>query len=298
MKRILVIFLILICSQSITLSAENTYKVSDLTVYSQNNKYGLKDKSDKVVVYAKYKKLIRLGENAWIIQEKNKFGMIDCNGNYLIKPKYTHVERVFGRFAKLGNEKDYGLYNDKGEAIIPPEFTSIDPLFGGRFLTCKNYKYGIYNDKGEQILDNDFDFIYMLNPKTLRIQYKGNWYEIESIAKSELIKLPDDSVQFNMDDQDFKMTQVFINTGIGTGYTVVTATDYLLKVFASISPAYEQTIDDLMLSQGAETVSIFVKLGWIPKFPFVYAKKYWSNLVQPNKSPLADVRNELKGQIK
>lgn len=203
---------------------------------------------------------------------KNKFGIIDCNGNYLIKPKYTHVERIFGRFAKLGNEKDYGLYNDKGEAVIPPEFTSIDPLFGGRFLTCKNYKYGIYNNKGDLVLDNDFDFIYMPNPKTLRIQYKGNWYEIESITPNEAIKLPDNSVQFNMDNQNFKMTQVFINTGIGTGYTVVTATDYLLKIFASISPAYEQTIDDLMLSQGAETVSIFVKLGWIPKFPFVYAK--------------------------
>ena len=239
MKRILIIFLILICTQSITLSAENTYKVSDLTVYNLNNKYGLKDKSDKVVVYAKYKKLIRLGENAWIVQEKNKFGIIDCNGNYLIKPKYTHVERIFGRFAKLGNEKDYGLYNDKGEAIIPPEFTSIDPLFGGRFLTCKNYKYGIYNNKGDLVLDNDFDFIYMPNPKTLRIQYKGNWYEIESITPNEAIKLPDNSVQFNMDNQNFKMTQVFINTGIGTGYTVVTATDYLLKIFASISPAYE-----------------------------------------------------------
>lgn len=298
MKRILVMFLIIICTQSIALSTENAYKVSDLTIYSLNNKYGLKDKSGKDVVYAKYKKLIRLGENAWIIQEKNKFGMIDCNGNYLIKPKYTHVERIFGRFAKLGNEKDYGLYNDKGEAVIPPEFTSIDPLFGGRFLTCKNYKYGIYNNKGDLVLDNDFDFIYMPNPKTLRIQYKGNWYEIESITPNEAIKLPDNSVQFNMDNQDFKMTQVFINTGIGTGYTVVTATDYLLKIFASISPAYEQTIDDLMLSQGAETVSIFVKLGWIPKFPFVYAKKYWSNLVQPNKSPLAEVRKELKGQIK
>lgn len=298
MKRILIIFLILICTQSITLSAENTYKVSDLTVYNLNNKYGLKDKSDKVVVYAKYKKLIRLGENAWIVQEKNKFGIIDCNGNYLIKPKYTHVERIFGRFAKLGNEKDYGLYNDKGEAVIPPEFTSIDPLFGGRFLTCKNYKYGIYNNKGDLVLDNDFDFIYMPNPKTLRIQYKGNWYEIESITPNEAIKLPDNSVQFNMDNQDFKMTQVFINTGIGTGYTVVTATDYLLKIFASISPAYEQTIDDLMLSQGAETVSIFVKLGWIPKFPFVYAKKYYNNLITPNKGPLANVRNELKEQLK
>ena len=194
--------------------------------------------------------------------------------------------------------KDFVLGSPKNTIISIHNHPNSSVPSLSDLLSAKNYKYGIYNNKGDVILDNDFDFIYMPNPKTLRIQYKGNWYEIESISKNESIKLPDDSVQFNMDNQDFKMTQVFINTGIGTGYTVVTATDYLLKIFASISPAYEQTIDDLMLSQGAETVSIFVKLGWIPKFPFVYAKKYWSNLVQPNKSPLAEVRNELKGQIK
>ena len=72
----------------------------------------------------------------------------------------------------------------------------------------------------------------------------------------------------------------------------------MLKIFATISPAYEETIDDLMLSQGAETVSIFIKLSWIPKFPFVYAKKYYNNLIAPNKGPLANVRNELKEQLK
>ena len=298
MKKLLITFLIFFISQSVGFSSQTIMSNTNQKVYSHNNKYGLKDKSDKVIVPAKYKKLIRLGESAWIIQEKNKFGIIDCEGNYLINPKFRHVERVFEKYVKLGNEKDFGLYDEFGNAVIPPEFTSIEPLFGGRFRTYKNYKYGIYNSKGKMLLDNEYDFIYTPNPKTTRIQYKGNWFEIEDITDKESFNLPKDAIVVEMNNQKFKFTQVLSKTSYGTSYTVVTATDYLLKIFSSISPAYEETIDDLMLSKGAETVSIFVKLGWIPKFPFMYTKKYWNILVQPNKSPLANVRNELKGQIK
>ena len=298
MKRILITFLLFLITQTAVYSAEQAYTTDNLTVYELNKKYGLKDKDGKSVVYAQYKKLIRLNKNAWIVQKGNRFGLIDCNGNYLVKPKYTHVERVFDKFVKLGNDKDYGLYDQYGNTIIPPEFTLIEPLFGRRFLTCKNYKYGIYSETGTKVLNNEFEYIYMPTPKTMRIKKYGNWYEIESITQEEALTLPEDIVKVKLDGQDFKVTNIFINTGVGAGYSVVTATDYLLKSIATISTAYEDSIDELMLSQGAETVSIFIKLGWIPKFPIIYAKKYYNNLLAPNRSPLADVRTELKEQLK
>lgn len=299
MKKLLITLLIFALAQSFAYSDETAYTTDNLTVYYLNKYYGLKNKSDKVVVPAKYKKLIRLGDNAWIIQKKNnKFGLIDCNGNILVKAKYTHVERLFDKWVKLGNEKDYGLYDETGKVIIPPEYTSIEPLFGMRFLTCKNYKYGIYNSQGKKLLDNEYDFIYNPNPKQLRIKYQGNWYEIEQLTKEDEIKLPEGAVKVRFDDRDYKITEIVINTGIGTGYSVITAADYLLKTFSTISTAYEDTIDDLMLSQGAETVSIFMKLSWIPKFPFVYAKKYYTNLITPNKSPLSEVREDIRNKFK
>ena len=298
MKRILTILFTLLLFQNIGLCADTQYTTSNLTVFSENNKYGLKNDKNEIIVKPEYKKLIRLGQSSWIIQKKNRFGLIDCEGNYLVAPKYLHVERLFNKWVKLGNEKDYGIYDETGKIIVPPVYNSIEPLFGFRFLTYKNYKYGIYNSKGEKLLDNEYDYIYMPNPKTMRIKYDDKWYEIEKISNEEAIKLPEDTVKVNLDGETFKVTNIFINTGVGAGYSVVTATDYLLKIFSTISPAYEETIDDLMLSQGAETVSIFIKLSWIPKFPFVYAKKYYNNLIAPNKGPLANVRNELKEQLK
>ena len=165
------------------------------------------------------------------------------------------------------------------------------------FLTCKKYKYGIVDFEGKKLLDNEFDDIYMPNPKALRVQYEGEWYEIERL-KSENITLPEGVKKVKINNEDFQVTHLVTNTGLLSGYSAVTAADYTLKILSSISPAYEDTIDDLMLSQGADTVSIFVKLGWIPKFPFTYAKKYYQNLRNPNNGPLSGVKNELKRQIK
>ena len=111
------------------------------------------------------------------------------------------------------------------------------------------------------------------------------------------MQLPEDITTVKT-DKNFKVTNLITDTGAVSGYSVLTFTDYLIKVFSSISPAHEETIDELMLSQGAETVSIFIKLSWLPKYPYTYVRKYFSNLRNPNNGPLVDVRNDLKQKIK
>ncbi len=270
--------------------------MSDLTVFSnEKNLFGLKDKSGNIIVEPQYKKLIRLGDSSWIILKKTKYGLIDNNGNYLIEPKYRHVDRILGKYLKIGNSNNFAIYNEKGEIIIPPEYSSIDILFGGMFLTKKNYKYGVCDRNGNVILDNIFDDIYMPKPNIMRIQYNGQWYEIEQIAGGEL-QLPDDVKNIKGDD-NFKVTEFITNPVTASGYSAVTFTDYFLKVFSSISPAHEATIDELMLSQGADTVNIFIKFTWLPKYPFTFAKNYYHNIRTPNNGPLSDIKNELKQKM-
>ena len=270
--------------------------MSDVQVYSEDGKFGLKDLDGNIVVEPDYKKMIRLGNTSWIIQKRSKFGLMDSSGNYLIKPKYRHVARIFGKYVKLGNDNDFGLYDETGKTIVPPEYSSIDPLFGQMFLTCKNFKYGIVDVNGRQLLENKFDDIYMPTPTTMRIQYNGSWYEIERLHDDELV-IPPNVQKITIDNQDFRLTSLITNPGAASGYSVLTATDYFIKIFSSISPAYEDTIDDLMLSQGAETVNIFMKMSWLPKFPYTYLKKYINNLRSPNNGPLSDKRNQLKQEI-
>ncbi len=264
--------------------------------YQERKKFGIRKTDGTIITKPIFKKMIRLGDKSWIVQYKTKFGLIDYEGNYIILPKYRNVQRVARKYVKFGNDNDYGLYDENGFTIIQPEYSSIDLLYGKMFLTRKNFRYGVVDLDGNTLLENEFDDIYMPSPHVMMVQYEGNWSKIERISEEE-ITLPADINEIS-EDKDFKVTNIVVNTGVGASYSVLTLTDYLLKMIASISPAYEATIDELMYSQGADTISILMKLSWIPKFPFVYAKQYYRQLRSPNSGPLASTRNSLKKQLR
>ena len=299
MKRFIILVLTAFIISNCAYAADetvNTPKNIQAIVYSQDKMFGLKSGNGEIITKAEFKKIIRLGKTGWIIQKKNRYGIINNSGELLVKPKYRHVERLFGSFVKLGNENDFAVYNEFGEIVIPPEYTSIDMLFGGLFLTKKNYKYGVIDRQGKVILENIFDDIYMPKPNIMRIEYNGQWYQIEQIHKGDF-ELPEDIKDIKHDD-NFKVTEFIKDPVTASGYSAVTFTDYFLKMFSSISPSHEETIDDLMLSQGAETVNIFIKFTWLPKYPFTFLKKYYHNIKTPNNGPLSGVKKDLKQKIK
>ncbi len=288
MKKLLILFFLIFL---FPLSAFSSLKIT-----SENNKFGLSDEDNNVIIKPIYNKIIRLGEKAFIVQKRTKFGLIDSKGEILVPIKYRHVERVLGKYAKLGNYSDFGLYDETGFAIIPPIYDSIDLLFGGMFLTYKNFKYGVVDSKGKVLLDNIFEDIYMPKPNVIMILYKGQWYEIEQV-KADTLTLPDD-VKTVETNPDYKVTSLMVNTGVVSGYSFLTFGDYLIKLISSISPAHEDTIDELMLSQGADTVNILIKFTWLPKYPFTYARNYYKYIRNPGSGPLSGVRQNLINKIK
>lgn len=304
MKKFLVVLGLILLTMTAAYAEEEeiaaeTAAPVDAVTFTQDTLWGLKDKnSDTIYVEAIYKKLIPVGSHAWIVQsKKNKFGLIDNQGKILVPIKYNHTDRLAGRFAKFGNSNDFGIYDEYGNAIVKPEYSKVDILYGQMFLTYKNYNYGIVGYNGEIILENKYEDIYMPKPNVMRIKSNGEWYELEQV-NAETLTLPEDAIHNYTQKEGLNVYNIVMNTGVGAGYSVLTFSDYLIKIFSSISPAHEDTIDELMLSQGAETVSILMKLTWIPKYPFVYVRKYYENVRNPNNGPLSEVREELRKQIK
>lgn len=301
MKRFVVILGCLLLTNNMNIAQEiEQTKISgrDLTTFSQNERWGFKDKNGNIIVEPIYKKLIRLGDSSWIVQNKrNKFGLIDNCGNVIVPIKYNHADRLVTKFAKFGNTYDYGVYDEYGNTIVEPKFSKIDILYGKMFLTYKNYKYGIVGFDGKTILENEFEDIYMPKPNVMRIKYQGRWIELEQV-NADTLTLPADAKHNLATKEDLDLRNIVVNTGVVSGYSVLTFSDYVIKLFSSISPAHEDTVDELMLSQGADTMNIFMKLTWLPKYPFVYVRKYYENVRNPNNGPLTEIRDELKQQIK
>ncbi len=292
MKKIFILFILIFSFFSMSLSVAFCAETLT-TTYSEKNKFGL-IRGDKKITEAKYSKLIRLKDSSYLCLYKNKYGIISNDGEILVEPKYTQAQRLAGRFAKLGRAGKYGIFDENANLIIGVEYSSIELLYGKMFLVEKNFKYGLINFDGDILLAPVADDIYMPKPNVLKISFNNNWYEIEQKGKQEF-ELPYDIEEL---DKNFKVTQIIQNPVISTGYGVVSASDYLIKLFSSISPAYEKTIDELILGYGADTANILIKSGWLIKFPFVYSKNYINNLIAPNNGPLSDVKADLKNKLK
>lgn len=270
----------------------------DVILYQVSEKWGLKDQDGSILTDAIYKKMIRIGYHSWLVQANNdKYGLTDEKGVVIIEPKYRHTDRILGKYVKLGNNNDFGLYNEYGKIIIPHKYQKIELLFGKMFLTYKNYKYGVMNFEGKILLDNEYDDIYMPSKSVMRILYKGEWYEIEQ-ADSGSLMLPENAKEHIYDkDSGINLYKFIKETGVISGYSVLTLSDYVIKLLSSISPAHEETIDDLMLSHGADTISIYKKFSWVPKYPITYAQKYYQIMRNPNSGPLTDFKNDLKRKM-
>ncbi len=291
MKKILLtIFILCITFEYCSAITEDT------KVYSEKNKFGL-IQGDTKITEAKYSKLISLKEQSYIFLLKNKFGIISKDGTIIAEPKYTSAERYLGKYAKLGLNKKYVIYDEKGNLVLNDNYSYITLLYGGMFLIKKDYKYGITKFDGTMLLEPIADDIYMPDALTIKISINGQWYEITRKDK-KLFDITDELDKIDLSsDNSFNIEKIIDNPVASAGYGVVSAGDYFIKLFSSISPAYEETIDELILSHGVDTANIIIKSGWLIKFPYVYAKNYISTLKTPNNGPLSDVKSSLKNKI-
>ncbi len=264
--------------------------------YTENKKFGLVDlDTQEKITKPVYSKLIRLGDESFLFMKKSKYGIISNDGTILVEPTFTNAERLANRFAKLGKKGKYCLYDEKANLIAGLEYSSISLLYGRMFLVQKNYKYGLISYEGDILMAPVADDIYMPKANILRMSYEGQWVEIETL-KGETLSFPKEIAQ-SPESAGLKVTTIIQNPIASTGYGIVSFSDYFIKLFSSISPSYEKTIDELVLEHGADTASILMKSSWLVKFPFVYGKNYINNLKAPNNGPLSDVKANLKKQL-
>jgi len=289
LSKYLIAALLIIKFVSLFASAEeivNTYQV--------DGKFGLK-KGNVEITQAKYNKMIRLKDESWLFMYKNKYGIMDNLGNILVQPIYPQAQRFVGRFAKLGAKGKYALYNEKAEMIAGLEYSKIELLYGKMFMVEKNHKYGIISFNGDILLAPVADDIYMPESNIIRISYNDEWYEITQ--SKEIFELPEGILDIS-EAESVKIKHIVKNPITSTELGLVSASDYLIKIFSSISPAYEKTVDELVLYNGADAVGVLLKPVWLLKFPFVYTRNYLNNFKSPNSGPLSNVKSDLKNKIK
>lgn len=98
MKKVLILIGIIFIFSSIPTQAQETQTpantTSNIVTFSQNEKWGAKDSQGNILIQPIYKKMIRLGDNSWIVQNKktNSDLLVTQGKNLYLLNTYMQIE--------------------------------------------------------------------------------------------------------------------------------------------------------------------------------------------------------------
>ncbi|MGD8191975.1 WG repeat-containing protein [Brevibacillus ginsengisoli] len=126
-----------------------------------NDKFGLIDKSGKIITPIKYKSIKEYDGKYYIpISENFLLGLMDQNEKIVIPPKFVYLGDFSEGIAPAGLPGELRGYIDfTGKFIIEPKFFEPEQFENGiarvreRNANLKGFKYGFINKKGEWIAE-------------------------------------------------------------------------------------------------------------------------------------------------
>ncbi len=182
MKKFIIIisaFVILLTGFFLTRNKSNTkydYKIEEISefkyyIYKDNNQYGVIDENGKVLVDAKYDKVIipnpskdifscYSNEKSYILNSKNELLFNQFEAVEPIKLKNVastlSYEKSVLRYRKNGK---YGLIDFSGKILTNNIYDSLENFqpTEGKFIVSNNNKFGIIDLHGNRIVDTIYD---------------------------------------------------------------------------------------------------------------------------------------------
>ncbi|TLT06618.1 WG repeat-containing protein [Aliarcobacter thereius] len=115
------------------------------------------DLQDRVILDKDFSTIYSRGNNLYEVKLDNKIGMIRLDGSYLIAPEFDDIwESTRLYVVKKGNK--YGLLNSDGATILAPIYDSIDADTAG-YRVVLDGKHNLVNRKGEYLYPQFYDEI-------------------------------------------------------------------------------------------------------------------------------------------
>ncbi len=179
---------------------------TDYHIFVENGKIGLKDATDRVVLFAVYDSIVFIDADTPIcVCKDDRWGLTDIQGWTIADTKYEYMSTPCnGSMAVRINEK-WGFIDYKGKEIVPPIYDFAEGFTNAEYcsgtpcaLVQKDGKWGTINTKGEVVIPFEYDWA--RGCKGRFVVEKGNKCGIINHKNEFIIPFVDDALCFIDDD--------------------------------------------------------------------------------------------------
>ena len=179
---------------------------TDYHIFVENGKVGLKDATDRIVLFAVYDGIVFTDTDTPVcVCRDGKWGLTDIQGWTIADAKYEYMSTPCnGSMAVRINDK-WGFIDYKGKEIVPPIYEYAHPFINAEYCfgaSCawvkKNGKWGTVNTKGEVVIPFEYDRVNDINGKSI-VEKDGKYGIVNH--KNEFV-IPMDDVEMVFIDKD------------------------------------------------------------------------------------------------
>ena len=179
---------------------------TDYHIFVENGKIGLKDATDKVVLFAVYDGIVFTDTDTPVcVCKDGKWGLTDIQGWTITDAKYEYMSTPCnGSMAVRINDK-WGFIDYKGKEIVPPIYDFAEGFIDAEYcfgtscaLVQKDGKWGTINTKGEVVIPFEYDWA--RGCKGRIVVEKGDKCGIINHKNEFIIPFVDDDLCFIDDD--------------------------------------------------------------------------------------------------
>ena len=175
---------------------------TDYQIFVENEKLGLKDAQNRIVLFAVYDGINFTDTNTPItICKEHKWGLVDINGRTIVDPKYDNIYCAGNDRIAVCIDEKWGYIDYKGKEITPLiydeayEFTDAEYCFGTPCAWVqKDGKWGTINTMGEIVIPFEYDNIDECKGKI--VVEKGEESGVINHKNEFLIPLGDNEISF------------------------------------------------------------------------------------------------------
>jgi len=141
-------------------SVTTTDEEVEYTIFSENDKYGYKDKNGRIIIPAKYDNAWWFSEGLAAVKINGKYGFIDKNDRLVIPANYDTTKWFSEGLAPVNINGKYGFIDRKGNMVIEPRFGNTYGFKKGFATVEIDGKYGLIDKTGKTVLPVKYEMIF------------------------------------------------------------------------------------------------------------------------------------------
>ncbi|HVF10819.1 MAG TPA: WG repeat-containing protein [Abditibacteriaceae bacterium] len=169
-----------------------------LATVRQGNRWGLIEKTGKVLLPPTYEAISFFSDKAMVIKQAGKYGLLAITGETLVAPQYEAIDRFRRGYATYQSGGKWGALDSTGKELVPAQYDGIRGVTPDLVIVRSGDKWKGVTPAGVEVFPARYDQVGRFMEGLAQVRSGKLWGVIDATGK-EVVPIQYDTIRYSSD---------------------------------------------------------------------------------------------------